>query len=68
MSLIAYLLNLPYSSLLSATICGPRTLSFSDRPFLILIFTPSLKPVVTWVRQNPEQFFVAQVLIKNIKL
>ncbi len=34
MSLIAYLLNLPYSSLLSATICGPRTLSFSDRPFL----------------------------------
>lgn len=27
MSLIAYLLNLPYSSLLSATICGPLTLT-----------------------------------------
>ena len=50
MYLVAYFLNLPYSSLLSATICGPRTLSFCDRPFLISIFTPSLRPVVTWVR------------------
>ena len=38
------------SSLLSATTCGPLTLSFRLRPFLISMFTPSLKPVVTCLR------------------
>ena len=34
----------------SATISGPRTLSLVVSPFLISIFTPSLKPVVTCLR------------------